>query len=118
MCRNIRTLHHFEPPASPVEIRASAEQFVRKLTGMPKPSKHNLQPFNRAIEKVVKATHELFDSLEARAAEVSRTRERDGQDSWRAAREGDARQGARRERPLGGRPPLGGELRLPLRVAR
>ena len=63
MCRNIRTLHHFEPPASDEEVRASALQFVRKLTGMREPSKHNAQAFNRAIEKVVKATHELFDAL-------------------------------------------------------
>lgn len=64
MCRNIRTLHHFEPPATPEEIRASAIQFVRKLSGMPKPSKANEKAFERAIEKVTRATEELFDSLE------------------------------------------------------
>ncbi len=72
MCRNIKTLHHFEPPATQQEIRASAEQFVRKLTGMPTPTKHNLQPFERAIEKVLKATNELFDALEVHGPPRSR----------------------------------------------
>ncbi len=73
MCRNIRTLHHFEPPATPEEIHASAEQFVRKLTGMREPSKHNQKPFDRAIAKVVAATNELFDALEVHGP--PRTRE-------------------------------------------
>ena len=77
MCRNIRTLHHFEPPATQEEIRASAEQFVRKLTGMPKPSKHNVVPFNRAVEKVIKATKELFDSLEAHGPPRTREHEKE-----------------------------------------
>ena len=64
MCRNIRTLHHFDPPATPEEIRASAIQFVRKLSGVQKPSKVNEKAFDRAVEKVMKATTELFDSLE------------------------------------------------------
>ncbi len=63
MCRNIKTLHHFEPPATPEEIHASAVQFVRKLSGMPKPSKVNEAAFERAIRKVQAATEELFESL-------------------------------------------------------
>ncbi len=77
MCRNIRTLHHFEPPATEEEVRASALQFVRKLTGMREPSKHNAQPFNKAIEKVVKATHELFDALEVHGPPRSREHEKE-----------------------------------------
>jgi hypothetical protein len=65
MCRNIRTLHHFEPPATQEELQASALQFVRKLTGMNAPSKHNQKPFDKAVAKVVAATNELFASLEA-----------------------------------------------------
>jgi hypothetical protein len=61
MCRNIKTLHHFEPPASPEEIRASALQFVRKLSGMAKPSKANEAAFEKAIRKVQAATEELFE---------------------------------------------------------
>lgn len=64
MCRNIKTLHHFEPPATREEIHASAVQFVRKLSGMNKPSKLNEAAFERAIEKVQAATEELFDALE------------------------------------------------------
>ena len=50
MCRNIRTLHHFDPPATPEEIHASAIQFVRKLSGVQKPSKANEKAFDRAVE--------------------------------------------------------------------
>lgn len=64
MCRNIKTLHHFEPPATPEEIRASAVQFVRKLSGMNRPSKANEAAFERAIRKVQAATEELFAALE------------------------------------------------------
>ncbi len=64
MCRNIRTLHHFEPPATRDELHASALQFVRKLSGQQKPAKVNEAAFNRAVEKVLAATQELFDALE------------------------------------------------------
>lgn len=64
MCRNIKTLLHFEPPATPDELHASAVQFVRKLSGMNKPSKVNEAAFERAIKKVQAATEELFASLE------------------------------------------------------
>jgi hypothetical protein len=63
MCRNIKTLHNFQPPATDEEIRASSLQFVRKLSGFTKPSKANEIPFNRAIEQVTRAGRELLDSL-------------------------------------------------------
>ena len=63
MCRNIKTLHNFKPPATEAEVRASSLQFVRKLSGMNKPSKANEEAFNVAIEKVAAAATELLDSL-------------------------------------------------------
>ena len=63
MCRNIRTLHNFEPPATQEEIQASSLQFVRKLSGFSKPSKANEEAFNRAVEKVTAAADELLSSL-------------------------------------------------------
>jgi hypothetical protein len=63
MCRNIKTLHNFKPPATDEEIRASSLQFVRKLSGFTKPSKANELAFNRAIDQVAQAAHELLQSL-------------------------------------------------------
>jgi len=63
MCRNIKTLHNFKPPATEEEIRASSLQFVRKLSGFTKPSKANEEAFNRAVEQVAQAARELLDSL-------------------------------------------------------
>ena len=63
MCRNIKVLANFEPPATPDEIRASALQFVRKLSGSTKPSKANEAAFNRAVDEVTAAAHRLIDSL-------------------------------------------------------
>jgi hypothetical protein len=63
MCRNIKTLHNFKPPATEEEIRASSIQFVRKLSGFSKPSKANELAFNRAVDQVAKAAHELLQSL-------------------------------------------------------
>jgi hypothetical protein len=63
MCRNIRTLHNFKPPATDDEIHASALQFVRKLSGFARPSKANEPAFNRAVEQVAHAAHELLHSL-------------------------------------------------------
>jgi hypothetical protein len=63
MCRNIKTLHNFKPPATEAEIRASSIQFVRKLSGFSKPSKTNEEAFNRAVETVTAAARELLDSL-------------------------------------------------------
>lgn len=68
MCRNIKTLHNFKPPATEAEIRASSLQFVRKLSGMNKPSKVNEEAFNLAIEKVAAAATEMLDSLVTTAA--------------------------------------------------
>jgi hypothetical protein len=63
MCRNIKTLYNFSPPASKDEIRASAIQFVRKLSGMNAPSKANEAAFNRAVDQVTKAAGDLLASL-------------------------------------------------------
>ena len=63
MCRNIKTLHNFKPAATDDEIRASSLQFVRKLSGFTKPSKANEATFNRAVDEVARAAHELLDSL-------------------------------------------------------
>jgi hypothetical protein len=63
MCRNIKTLYNFSPPASKDEIRASAIQFVRKLSGMNAPSKANEATFNRAVDQVTKAAEELLGAL-------------------------------------------------------
>ena len=63
MCRNIKTLHNFKPPATDEEIRASAIQFVRKLSGFTKPSKTNEDVFNQAVEEVTKSARKLIHSL-------------------------------------------------------
>src|SRR5688572_4964558 len=67
MCRNIRTLHNFAPPATEDEIRASALQFVRKLSGFTKPSKANEDAFNRAVEGVTQVAKDLLHSLTTQA---------------------------------------------------
>jgi len=63
MCRNIRNLYNFKPPATEEEIHASSLQFVRKLSGFNRPSKTNEESFNRAVEAVAQAARELIDSL-------------------------------------------------------
>jgi hypothetical protein len=63
MCRNIKTLHNFKPPATEEEIRASSLLFVRKLSGFTKPSKSYEDAFNSAVDKVAQAAQELLDSL-------------------------------------------------------
>jgi hypothetical protein len=63
MCRNIKTLHNFEPPATEDEIRASALQFVRKLSGFARPSQANHVAFDRAVDQVTAAARELLVSL-------------------------------------------------------
>ena len=68
MCRNIRTLHNFKPPATEEEIRASALQFVRKLSGFTRPSKANEPAFNQAVDRVTDAARELLESLVTTAA--------------------------------------------------
>jgi hypothetical protein len=64
MCRNIRTLFNFDPPATDDEIRDAALQFVRKLSGTTRPSKRNEAAFNRAVGAIAAAAHELLDALE------------------------------------------------------
>jgi len=82
MCRNIRTLANFEPPATEDELRASALQFVRKLSGMNAPSKANAAAFARAVDEVTAAARTLVASLEVKAppkqreAEARKARER------------------------------------------
>ena len=79
MCRNIRTLHNFEPPATTEEIHASALQYVRKISGSTKPSQANEEAFNRAVEEVAAITTRLLDELVTeRAAEEPRGRGRQG----------------------------------------
>ena len=67
MCRNIKTLHNFAPPATDEEIRASALQFVRKLSGFNRPSKVNEAAFDRAVDEVTHAAHHLLQSLVSNA---------------------------------------------------
>ena len=82
MCRNIKTLFNFEPPASDDEIRAASLQFVRKLSGFNKPSKANQIAFDEAVEAVAGVATELLDSLVTAAAprdreiEAAKARER------------------------------------------
>ena len=82
MCRNIKTLFNFEPPATDDEIRASALQFVRKLSGFTQPSKANTEAFELAVTKVSEAARELVDSLvtnspaKDREEEAQKARER------------------------------------------
>jgi hypothetical protein len=82
MCRNIKTLHNFKPPATEEEIRASSVQFVRKLSGFTRPSKTNQLAFDRAVDQVADAARELLRSLVTNAPprdrdiEASRARAR------------------------------------------
>jgi hypothetical protein len=82
MCRAIKTLHNFSPPATRDEIQASSLQFVRKLSGFTKPSKANEEAFNRAVDEVAHAAHHLLESLVTnvpprnREIEAARAKER------------------------------------------
>jgi hypothetical protein len=82
MCRNIRPLFNFEPPASETEIRASALQFVRKVSGFAKPSQANAEAFDRAVDEVAEAAQKLISSLHSaapprdRETEARKARER------------------------------------------
>ena len=68
MCRNIRTLYNFEPPASGDEVRSAAEQYVRKLSGFTKPSQANAAAFERAVDAVAQASQQLLEELVTAAA--------------------------------------------------
>jgi hypothetical protein len=90
MCRNIRTLYNFKPPATEEEVRASALQFVRKLSGFARPSKANEAAFNRAVDGVTRAAQELLDALVTTAPPRDRAE---------AAAKARARSAARFRRP-------------------
>ena len=91
MCRNIRTLHNFEPPASEEEVRDAALQYVRKVSGMQKPSQANTEAFELAVEEVAKTTARLLESLVTsapprdREVEAERRRARAAERFGRAA---------------------------------
>jgi hypothetical protein len=85
MCRNIKTLANFEPPATGDEIRASALQFVRKLSGMNKPSRANEAAFTRAVEEVTEAAERLITSITTSAP--PRNREEEARKAQERARE-------------------------------
>lgn len=91
MCRNIRTLYNFDPPTTSDEIRAAAEQYVRKVSGMQKPSKANEAAFRHAIDAVAHVTEELLDVLVTaapprdREVEAARRRARSEQRFQRVA---------------------------------
>ena len=89
MCRSIKTLHNFKPPATDEEVRASSLQFVRKLSGFSKPSKANEAGFTRAVDEVARAARALLDALVTNApprnreAEASKARAK-GMDRFRS----------------------------------
>jgi hypothetical protein len=85
MCRNIKTLYNFEPPATDEEIRAASLQFVRKLSGMNAPSRANEAAFNAAIEEIFASARRLIDSLETHAH--PRDREEEAEKARRRAAE-------------------------------
>ena len=91
MCRNIRTLFNFEPPATDEEIRASALQYVRKVSGFTRPSRANEDAFDHAVDEVTRITRELVNALETRAGprdrEVEAARARARSASRRAGME-------------------------------
>lgn len=93
MCRNIRTLHNFKPPATDDEIRASALQFVRKLSGFARPSKVNEAAFDQAVEDVTHAAHHLLDALVSNAPPRDRAVEAAKAKARAAERFGAARAG-------------------------
>jgi len=72
MCRNIRTLHNFEPPATRDEVHAAALQYVRKVSGSTHPSQANQEAFDRAVEEVAAASTRLLDALETNAPPKNR----------------------------------------------
>ena len=95
MCRNIKTLHNFRPPATHEEIHASSLQFVRKLSGVTRPSKANEAVFNRAVEEVARAAHALLDGLQTAAPPRDRVVEAARARARAAKRFGAADAGAR-----------------------
>jgi hypothetical protein len=90
MCRNIRILHNFEPPTSPDEIKAAATQYVRKVSGMNKPSQANEAAFAEAIEAVTSATERLLAELVTKAPPRDREAEAERRKARSAERFGSA----------------------------
>jgi hypothetical protein len=88
MCRNIRTLHNFEPPAADDEIRAAALQYVRKVSGSTKPSQANAEVFERAVDDVARITAELLGALVTNAPPKDRQVEAEKARARSAARFG------------------------------
>ena len=91
MCRNIKTLFNFDPPATDEEVRAASLQFVRKLSGFTAPSKANEAVFNRAIDEVADVARRLIDDLETQAAPKNREEEAAKAKARSAERFGPAR---------------------------
>jgi hypothetical protein len=84
MCRNIRNLHNFEPPATDEEIAASALQYVRKVSGFTKPSQANAEAFENAVDEVARVTRRLLDRLVSTAPPKNREEEaRKARERWR-----------------------------------
>ena len=94
MCRNIRTLHNFEPPADEEEIRAAALQYVRKISGYTRPSKANEAAFERAVDAVAAVSRQLLDELTTNAAPRDREVEAAKARARAAERYGTASAGA------------------------
>lgn len=95
MCRNIRTLFNFEPPATELEIRDASLQFVRKLSGFTVPSKANEEAFNRAVEDVAAAARVLIRSMVTTAEPKNREVEAEKARARSALRFGDEREAAK-----------------------
>jgi hypothetical protein len=92
MCRNIRVLHDFQPPTTEEEIRAAALQYVRKVSGIQKPSHHDEAAFERAIDQVARATTGLLDKLSPRRTPRTREEEqRKGRERWQKRAAASAR---------------------------
>lgn len=94
MCRNIKTLHNFAPPATEDEVRAAALQFVRKLSGTTRPSKSNAETFDAAVERVAAAARELLDGLVSTAPPKDREAAAAAAKARSAKRFGERRTGA------------------------
>ncbi len=90
MCRNIKPLHNFEPPASDDEVRASALQFVRKVSGTTKPSQANQAAFDHAVDEITRITRELLDGLVTKAPPRDRAVEAERARARSALRYGNA----------------------------
>ena len=90
MCRNIRQLHNFDPPATDDEVRASALQYVRKVSGTTKPSQANQEAFEHAVEEIARVTRDLLDALVTRAPPKDRAVEAERARARAAVRYGAA----------------------------